>query len=143
MTKKVYLIRHTQSEANIASDLDNPKYYYDAPITEYGKKQALNTNKLLKNIDFDLMLCSPLTRTLETFSLIFPRPISNTIVFPLIREHLDHSCDVGRQPKLLKKDFPNFDFSNLGQYWWNDNMKINERKINHESIENLDNDMAS
>jgi hypothetical protein len=31
MTKKVYLIRHAQSEANIASDLDNPKYYYDAP----------------------------------------------------------------------------------------------------------------
>ena len=47
MTKKVYLIRHAQSEANIAADLDNPKYYYDAPITKLGEKQALNTKKLL------------------------------------------------------------------------------------------------
>ena len=59
MDKKVYLIRHAQSEANVAADLDISKYYYDAPITILGKKQALNTNNLLKNINFDLMVCSP------------------------------------------------------------------------------------
>ena len=30
---KLYLIRHAESEANAASDLDNPTYYYDARIT--------------------------------------------------------------------------------------------------------------
>ena len=54
------------------------------------------------------MLCSPLTRTLQTFSLIFPiTNYSNTIILPLVREHLDHSCDVGRQPSILQKEFPN------------------------------------
>ena len=110
MTKEIYLIRHAQSEANAALDLDNPTHYYDARITPFGKKQALNTKKKLENIDFELMICSPLTRTLQTFSLIFPSPISNTIVLPLVREHLDHSCDVGRQPSVLLNEFPNLSF---------------------------------
>ena len=76
MTKEIYLIRHAQSEANAALDLDNPTFYYDARITSVGKEQALSVQKKLKNIDFDLMLCSPLTRTLQTFSLIFPIPIT-------------------------------------------------------------------
>ena len=41
MTKKIYLIRHAQSEANIAADLDNPTYYYDSPITKVGKNHHL------------------------------------------------------------------------------------------------------
>ena len=38
---------------------------------------------------------------METFSLVFPN--NKPILEPLIREHLYHSCDVGRQPKILKK----------------------------------------
>ena len=68
MTKKVFLIRHAQSYANAANDLDNPKYYYDSPITNMGKQQALKVKDKLSNINFDLLVCSPLTRTLETFS---------------------------------------------------------------------------
>ena len=138
MTKKIYLIRHAQSEANIAADLDNPTYYYDARITKVGEKQALNAKEKLKNINFDLMVCSPMTRTLQTFDIIFPKPISNTIILPLIREYLEHSCDVGRQPHLLKKDFPNHDFSHINKYWWNNDIPINEKKINHETINELD-----
>ena len=138
MPKKIYFIRHAQSEANIAPDLDNPKYYYDAPITLHGHKQAQNAKKILKNIEFDLYLCSPLTRTLETFSIIFPEHISKAVILPLIREHLDHSCDVGIQPKILRKKFPNFNFSNLNDYWWNNEIPINEKKINFESIHKLD-----
>ena len=71
MIKEIYLIRHAQSEANAALDLEAPNiFYYDARITSLGKDQALNARKKLENINFDLMLCSPLTRTLETFSLI-------------------------------------------------------------------------
>ena len=138
MTKEIYLIRHAQSEANAALDLDNPTFYYDARITSYGKEQALKAQKKLKNIDFDLMLCSPLTRTLQTFSLIFPNPISNTIVLPLAREHLDHSCDVGRQPSILQKEFPHLNFNAVKEFWWNNYIPIDEKIINYESIEDLD-----
>ena len=106
MKKKVFLIRHGQSEANASIDLDNPTKYYDTILTPLGKEQALLTKTKLKKINFDLMICSPLTRTLQTFSLIFPNPISNTIILPLVRENLEHSCDVGRNPEELKIDFP-------------------------------------
>lgn len=136
--KKIYLIRHAQSEANAAIDLDNPTFYYDAKITTLGKKQAIETRNILKDINFDLLISSPLRRTLQTFSLIFPEPISNTIVLSLVREHLDHSCDVGRQPAILKYEFPQFDFSQLKNFWWNNNIPINENKINKELIKDLD-----
>ena len=108
---------------------------YKSKIKTYIKK---NAKEKLKNINFDLMVCSPMTRTLQTFDIMFPKPISNTIIFPLIREYLEHSCDVGRQPHLLKKDFPNHDFSHINKYWWNNDIPINEKKINHETINELD-----
>lgn len=138
MTKEVYLIRHAQSEANAANDLDEPTFYYDARITSLGSEQALITKKNLKDIDFDLLICSPLTRTLQTFSLIFPDSIPNTIILPFVREHLDHSCDVGRQPSVIQEEFPEFNFTELKDFWWNNDIPINEKAINLESIEDLD-----
>ena len=138
MSKEIYLIRHAQSEANVALDLDNPTFYYDAKITSVGKNQALDAKLKLKDINFDLMLCSPFTRTLQTFSLIFPDQINNAIILPLIREHLDHSCDVGRQPVILQKEFPHFNFNNLKEFWWNNDIPINEKAINREALEDLD-----
>ena len=138
MTKKVFLIRHAQSYANVANDLDNPKYYYDSPITNMGKQQALKAKDKLSNINFDLLVCSPLTRTLETFLAIFENPISNTIILPLVREHLDHSCDVGSNPNILQKKFPNLKFDGIDKFWWNNNIFIDERKIKKESLYDLD-----
>ena len=72
---------------------------------------------------------------METFSLIFPD--KKPILQPFIREHLFHSCDVGRQPETLKKEFPQFDFSNLNKYWWNNNIPINEKKIVKENFNDI------
>ena len=138
MVKKVYLIRHAQSEANAAIDLDNSTFYYDARITDLGKNDALKLRKLLVGINFDLLVCSPLTRTLQTFTNIFPNPIKNTKVLSLVREHLVHSCDVGRQPSILQREFPHFDFSELNKYWWNNDIPLDEKEINQESIRDLD-----
>ena len=135
--KKIYLIRHAESAANAAVDLDNPTYYYDARITKRGESQALKAKNVLENIHFDTYICSPLTRTLQTFSIIFPD--NKPIIEPLIREHLFHSCDVGRQPSSLKKDFTSFDFSNLNDFWWNNNKPINEKKIVKENFNDIKN----
>ena len=48
MNKEIYLIRHGQSEANVAFDLDNPNFYYDAKLTSLGKKQAQNAHQEIK-----------------------------------------------------------------------------------------------
>ncbi len=138
MKKQVYLIRHGQSEANVALDLDNPNFYYDAKLTTLGKKQAQNTKKKLKNIDFDLVICSPLTRALQTFSLIFPNLSKEAVILPLVREHSLCSSEVGRQPSILAKEFPDFRFNNLKKFWWNNNIYIDEKKIIFESMEDLD-----
>jgi broad specificity phosphatase PhoE len=135
--KKIYVIRHAESEANAAMDLDNPTYYYDAKITKRGEDQALKARSILENVHFDTFICSPLTRTLQTFSIIFPD--NKPIIEPLIREHLFHSCDVGRQPSSLKKDFTSFDFSNLNDFWWNNNKPINEKKIVKENFNDIKN----
>ena len=84
MNKEIYLIRHGQSEANVALDLDNPNFYYDAKLTSLGKKQAQNAQKKLKNIHFDLLLCSPLTRALQTFRIIFPNLAQDAVILSLI-----------------------------------------------------------
>ena len=133
--KKIYVIRHAESEANAAMDLDNPTYYYDAKITEKGKEQAIKARESLKKIQFDRYICSPLTRTMQTFSIIFPE--KKPLLEPLIREQLYHSCDVGRQPNILKKEFPEFDFSNLNKYWWNNDETINEKKIVKENFNDI------
>ena len=138
MNKEVYLIRHGQSEANVALDLDNPNFYYDAKLTSIGKKQAQNTQKKLSNIDFDLLLCSPLTRALQTFDLIFPNLSQEAVILPFVREHSLCSSEVGRQPTILAKEFPDFKFNNLNNFWWNNNIYINEKKIVSESMEDLD-----
>ncbi len=128
---KLHLIRHAESEANAASDLDNPTYYYDAKITLRGKEQAKKLHDKIKHIKFDKYFCSPLTRTLETFSIIFPN--ISPIIDPLLREHLYHSCDVGRQPKILKKEFAHYNFNNLRDFWWNNNISINDKTIKKEN----------
>ena len=138
MNKKVYLIRHGQTEANAANNYSDNSLYFDTILTALGKKQAIYAKEKLKNINFDLTICSPLTRTLQTFSIIFPKYRSQTIVLPLIREHLDHSSDVGRQPEILSKEFPKFNFSNLNKYWWNNDIPIDANVVNLETIKDLD-----
>ena len=137
MKKEVYLIRHAQSEANASLDLDYQTFYYDPHITNLGKQQAARAKKISDKIDFDLIVCSPLTRALQTFEYMFPRPIQNTVVLSFIREYLNDSSDVGRQPDVLKKEFANFDFSGLRKFWWNNDVPIDEKEINYESIQDL------
>ena len=50
---KLCVIRHAESLANAASDLDNPTYYYDAKITERGVMQAKKLHHKIKDLSFD------------------------------------------------------------------------------------------
>jgi broad specificity phosphatase PhoE len=68
MSKIVYFTRHGESEANIkgvmAGSNDN------SSLTELGKQQAKDTARNLKGIDFDLIVSSPMSRTLDTTKII-------------------------------------------------------------------------
>jgi broad specificity phosphatase PhoE len=114
----VYFIRHGQSEFNAAyngGDVD--PMIFDAPLTDKGRKQAEEARALVADLGIKLVITSPLTRAIQTAQCLFDNiaPIS---VVAGHRELLIHSCDVGRHPDDLQRDFPALSFSHLPNRWW-------------------------
>ncbi len=66
--KNVYYVRHGESEGNVQGIVSGGEH--DALLTDEGRKQASRAGKDLKNKNIDLIVCSPMQRTLETARLI-------------------------------------------------------------------------
>lgn len=64
---KLYVIRHGQTNCN-----KERKYNcrYDEDINEIGIKQAIDASKEIKNLNLDLIICSPMKRTKHTMELV-------------------------------------------------------------------------
>ena len=56
----LYIIRHGESQGNVGQDVENPR------LTELGQKQAELLALRLRNVKFDAILSSPLTRAVQT-----------------------------------------------------------------------------
>lgn len=56
----LYIIRHGESQGNVGQDVENPC------LTELGQKQAELLALRLRNVKFDAILSSPLTRAVQT-----------------------------------------------------------------------------
>lgn len=68
MSKTVYFVRHGECVANtkgVIAGLGD-----DSPLTELGRSQAKETAQNLKGINFDLVISSPMSRTVETTKII-------------------------------------------------------------------------
>jgi uncharacterized phosphatase len=66
--KTIYFVRHAESEAtanNIAAGGE-----FEAPLTDYGRKQAKKTGKGLKDKKIDVIVSSPMIRAIETAKII-------------------------------------------------------------------------
>ncbi len=63
--KKIYFVRHGQSEWNVADKICGST---DAPLTEKGHEQAIETGKIIleQEIQADEILYSPLSRARDT-----------------------------------------------------------------------------
>ncbi|KAL6062566.1 Phosphoglycerate mutase [Balamuthia mandrillaris] len=121
--KKLYLIRHAESEHNLFSALPgNAKvdpYLWDCNVTEKGRQQIEQLQERVKDIEVDLIVCSPLTRALQTCLGGFAGRNQTVVVTDLCRERLENACDFGRLAKELVEDFPTVDFSALPSgIWW-------------------------
>lgn len=119
----IYLIRHAQSEFNLAYDPDKPDpMIFDAPITKLGVSQAEEARSEISQLDLKNVIVSPFTRTLQTAHLIF----GNRLPFEInaaVREQLTNSCDVGSPPRELAGDYPHLNFDHLDDCWWHDGEK--------------------
>jgi broad specificity phosphatase PhoE len=121
MRKTVHCIRHGQSTFNAAYELtQSDPLHFDAPLTELGRRQAAEAAAAVRDVPYELILTTPLTRALQTTVEIFrEHPSADRIrVECLHREHLASSCDVGRAPAELIRDFPHLSFDHLEDVWW-------------------------
>ena len=64
---KLYIVRHGQTDGNVNKIMDGIR---DIDLNDNGIEQAKVTRDNLKDINFDLIICSPLTRTKHTMEII-------------------------------------------------------------------------
>ena len=63
---KVYIVRHGEVPHNALKQYNNQ----NEDLTEKGIKQAEELREKIKTIDYDILLCSPLTRAKHTADII-------------------------------------------------------------------------
>ena len=114
----IYFVRHGQSEFNaVHKEGDNDPLIFDAPLTDKGRRQAEVAKVRVADLGIKQVITSPLTRAIQTALCIFDS-IAPIKVGASHRERLIHSCDVGRPPKELQRDFPSLSFAHLQNVWW-------------------------
>lgn len=87
--KKLYFIRHGESEFGVQRRIAGSS---DTPLTDKGRAQAKRAGQALRNRSIDLIVSSPLSRSLETAKIIadeisYPRNKILTHELLVEREH--------------------------------------------------------
>ncbi|RED53809.1 histidine phosphatase family protein [Aestuariispira insulae] len=114
----IYFIRHGQSVFNAASLNGEPiPDIVDVPLTGEGRQQARDLKTQVKELDIDHVICSPLTRAIQTALCAFEDVAPITIASGH-HEKLCSPCDMGRSPAALARDFPGLSFGHLPEKWW-------------------------
>jgi broad specificity phosphatase PhoE len=118
MSAQILLIRHGQSTFNAIFDQTNvDPLHFDAPLSPLGRQQIdLARQKLAMLPTPNLVICSPLTRAIETTLGLFGGSEIPITVTCHHRERLGNSCDVGRPPGVLAAAFPMLSFSHLNDW---------------------------
>lgn len=121
MPNKILFIRHAEAEHNISYKEYGKKVFKmekfrDSPLTENGISQCENFEiESLKS--FDLVICSPSIRALQTCHLLFRNKVSNIIVSDLVTEiNTESIVNKYRDKNELEIIFPNYDYSYLNSY---------------------------
>lgn len=119
---EIFLVRHGQSTFNAAwAESPVDPLHFDAPLSPLGRLQVENARQRLAGMPApDLVICTPLTRAIQTALGLFGQTNAPIVVSSMHRERLDNSCDVGRTAALLARDFPTLSFEHLQDPWWHD-----------------------
>ena len=120
--KTIYFLRHAQGEHNIAGEADPIGGYLrddllDAVLSEYGVEQCTNFAKMSNfHEELDLIVVSPMRRTLQTAALCFPDAIDRIpfVAVEEVREQTGmHPCDCRLSIDELKACFPHVCFDEI------------------------------
>lgn len=120
LRKTIHLIRHGQSVFNAAFDAVQriDPMIFDAPLSPIGRDQAAALRPDVHGLGVELVVTSPLTRAIQTTLHAFGLDHAPVQVEALHRERLEHSGDVGRSPRDLRREFPDLTFDHLDDPWW-------------------------
>jgi broad specificity phosphatase PhoE len=137
MPTAVHIIRHGQSTFNAHNDVtgEDP-LHFDACLSQLGLQQVEAIRVALSGRQYDLVITSPLSRAIQTALGIFGGSVP-IVVDAMHREWVNWSCDIGRPPAELSRDFPNLDFVHLSDSWWQTDGPINEHGIRCETKDAL------
>ena len=121
MSKSLYCIRHGLAEHNINYFKYGCKTFYDpkfvdTSLVEEGFKQASTLGETWSEInDIELVVVSPLKRTLQTATRIFRGKSVPMISFELVREYPigGQTCNKRSQKEYLMNTFPNINFDDI------------------------------
>ena len=137
--KNLYFIRHGISEHNIlftkyGKSVFYDQRYYDTKLTDEGVEQSIVLGNTWKDINkIELVLCSSLSRTLETARGIFTKTDIPILALDILKEYPQglQTCNKRSEKKELIEKFPEIDFTNVDD---NETMWNTERE---ESIDEL------
>ena len=119
MSKNIFCIRHGLALHNVLYwKMGNIVYnkYQDTPLLPEGYRQAKKCRRTWEKIDdIELILVSPLSRTLETMRTIFKHKNVPIIALDELMEypHGNELCNKRKRISQLELVYPNIDFSNI------------------------------
>ncbi|KAJ7137950.1 phosphoglycerate mutase-like protein [Mycena epipterygia] len=114
-SKKIHILRHGQAIHNVQRGYP----LRDPPLTDQGLAEA---SAVPINFQPDLIICSPMDRTIQTALAAFPDLLlpSSKIrveIWPDLREAHDAICNKGVPRAKLAAKFPAIDFSLCREEW--------------------------
>ena len=117
--KVVHFIRHAQGQHNLAVATEGEQAYTnwtwrDSRLTPTGIEQSAAAAPVTDKMKFDVVLCSPLSRTLQTAVQAVPSMHGKIVADELCRERVGlNPCDLRREKNVLVKEFPEVSFEHL------------------------------
>ena len=128
----IHIIRHWQSLHNI----DRGYPHRDPPLTDTGHEA---TKQIKVSTVPDLIVISPMTRTIQTAMIVFPSidSASNETevqIWPDLREAHDAICDKGLSRTNISTRFPHLNFSECPEEWDHPSHTIEAATIRAEKV---------
>jgi hypothetical protein len=127
--KTVWGVRHGEAQHNVMHKwLGEPAYtqFQDTCLTSTGMMQAATT----KAPKVDLVLVSPLMRTLQTAHIMLPNV--RKVALECLKEYPQHTdlCNMRSKASLLGRLYPDIDFADLVEenQPWPNHVDANENK---------------
>ncbi|KQP61713.1 histidine phosphatase family protein [Methylobacterium sp. Leaf108] len=119
--QRIVCIRHGESTFNAAHRATGrDPGHIDAPLTTRGLSQVAAARRALRDVPFEVVVTSPLTRAIQTtVGLFAEHPARPEILVEVLhRECQESSCDVGRAASLIAAEFPDIRVDHLPETWW-------------------------